>query len=169
MPERNHGRRPRIHFRLRSPAATAVIVTGATWWAISWATAAGQQVYPIFTPSDLDKTMATVGQNFGTLSRLIASGAFEDAKARAVRTREQLATTITFWRDRQRDDAIKMLRTATSKLDELDTVLSAEQVGSGAATAKLGEVNAACEACHAVYREQDPATKAYRLKAGVLR
>ena len=140
------------------------VIAGA--WAILTAGAAGQ-VYPIFTAADLDKTMATVGQNFGAVAPLIESGAFDDAKARAVRTREQLATTITFWRDRKQAEAVKLLRAATGALDELDTALSAEQVDKTSTTARLGQVAAACEACHMQYREQDPATKAYRLRPGV--
>jgi hypothetical protein len=162
MPDRGARGRQRRRARRRPWIGAPVAV-----WGILAGGASGQ-VYPIFTASDLEKTMTIVGQNFGALSRLVDGGNLEDAKARAVRTREQLATTITFWRERKRDDAIKMLRAAMNRLDELDTTLSAERIDKNAASTLLGEVDAACQACHARYREQDPGTKAYRLKAGVL-
>jgi hypothetical protein len=124
--------------------------------------------YPIFTPENLESTMKTVGLNFGGASQALAKGDYETAKPQFVRLREQLATTITFWRDRKRDDAIKMVRNAVTKLDDLDTALSAETVDPAAVSAIAKEVGAACEACHSVYREQDPVTKAYRVKASAL-
>jgi hypothetical protein len=113
--------------------------------------------------------MKSVGANFGGTRTSLEQRDFEEAKSRLTRSREQLAVTITFWRDNKRDDAIKMLRTTLTRMDDLDAALSAETVDAGAAAAAAGRVNEACEACHAVYREQDPATKAYRLKPGLIR
>jgi hypothetical protein len=131
------------------------------------AAATGQQVaYPIYTQDDFVKTMKSVGQNFGAINASLTTNDFEAAKGRVVRSREQLATTVTFWRDHKKDDAIKMWRAAIVKMDELDAALSAENVDKDAASALVKQVGAACAACHAQYREQDPATKAYRLKPG---
>ena len=109
--------------------------------------------------------MKSVGANWDGTSASIAKGDFEEAKARLTRSREQLAVTITFWRDNKKADAVKMLRNALTKLDELDAALSVDRVEAAAATL-VRPVNEACEACHAVYRDQDPATNAYRLKPG---
>jgi len=131
------------------------------------AAATAQQVkYPIYTQDDFVKTMKSVGQNFGAISAALTANDLEEAKGRVVRSREQLATTVTFWRDHKKDDAVKMWRASIAKMDELDTVLSAEKPDKEAAAALVKQVGATCAACHAQYREQDPATKAYRLKSG---
>ncbi len=150
-----------------APAAGRAVPAALALWLVALAVGPAAQVeYPIFTQDDFFKTMKTVGQNFETIDASLAANDFEAAKARAIRSREQLAITITFWRDRKKDDAIKMLRATTAKFDELDTVLSKEPVDREAARATTKQVEAACQACHAVYRDQDPVTKAYRLKPG---
>jgi hypothetical protein len=47
-------------------------------------------------------------------------------------TRDRLATTTTFWRDRHRDDAVKTLRDTLAKLDALDDAMSADDVDPAA-------------------------------------
>ena len=126
-----------------------------------------QKPYPIFTVDQFQIAMKTVGLAFGLVNSSLASNDVASSKDYLARSRDQLATTIVFWRDRKRDDAIKMLRDAVSRMDDLDVALSTEPVDPAAVTALAKQVGAACESCHAVYREQDPATKAYRLKPGV--
>jgi len=142
----------------------ALVVFGC----LTLAAAAGaQQVsYPIYTQDDFVKTMKSVGQNFGAIVPALTANDIDEAKGRVVRSREQLATTVTFWRDHKKEDAIKMWRASISKMDELDTALSAENPDKEAAIALVKQVGATCAACHSQYREQDPATKAYRLKSG---
>jgi cytochrome c556 len=138
--------------------ALLVLCTGSTGLA--------QRV--IFTLDDLDKAMKTVGQTFGLVTTMIASKDFAAAKVQVARSRDQLARTISFWRNKEKEDAVKMVRDAVAKLDVLDNALSANTVDASAVTAAARQVGAACEACHAVYREQDPATKTFRLKPGLL-
>jgi len=57
-----------------------------------------------------------------------------------------------------------MLRATLAKMDELDVALSAEKLDASAASAISKQIGASCEACHQVYREQDPSTKAFRIK-----
>ena len=121
--------------------------------------------YPIFTTDHLNSAMRTVGLAFGLTGHAIQKNDPELAKDYLVRARDQLATTITFWRDRKKDDAIAILRDDLKKMDALDTTLSAEKVDLSAAADLAKQVNASCEACHAKYREQDPITKAYRVRA----
>ncbi len=128
---------------------------------------AQQKPYPVFTVEHFLAAMKTVGQAFAAVNGSLGRNEFEDSKAYLAITRDRLATTITFWRDRNKDDAVKMLRDALAKMDELDAVLSAEKIDPSEAGARAKQVGAACAACHAVYREQDPTTKAYRLKAGL--
>jgi cytochrome c556 len=161
-------RRPTSHTRRGARELAlrplALVVFGCLAFA---AAATAQQVaYPIYTQDDFVKTMKSVGQNFGAISAALTANDLEEAKGRVVRSREQLATTVTFWRDHKKEDAIKMWRASIAKMDELDTVLSAEKPDKEAASALVKQVGATCAACHGQYREQDPATKAYRLKPG---
>ncbi len=129
------------------------------------AVAAGQQgPYPIFTDAHLDAIMTTLGPNVAGVRAALSAGDYATAKERAIRSREQLATTITFWRDRDREDAVGWLRAALHHLDALDNALSVEPVDAVAATATAGEITEACTSCHAVYREPD-GDGGYRLKA----
>ncbi len=127
---------------------------------------ATQTAYPVFTVEDFVRLMKSVGANWGGASASIAKGDFEEAKSRLTRSREQLGVTITFWRDNKKDDAIKRLRATLTQMDDLDGALSADTVDAKAATSLVKQVVGACEACHAVYRDQDPVTKAYRVKPG---
>ena len=122
--------------------------------------------YRNYTEEKFVENMQAAGRNYGAVTNLIAGADYESAKAQLTRAREQLAITITFWRDQQKDDAVRMLREALSGMDGLDAALGAASIDPAALMAASGRVDAACAACHAVYREQDPVTKAYRLKPG---
>jgi cytochrome c556 len=137
--------------------------------ALGAALRAGQTAYPIFPVEEFVRMMKSVGANWGGTTASIGKGDFAETKRRLTRSREQLAVTITFWRDHKKDDAVTMLRAALAKMDELDAVLSADTVDAGAAAARAEQVTGACEKCHAVYRDQHPVTKAYRVKPGALR
>jgi len=124
--------------------------------------------YPIFTSNHLAAVMKALGPNLTGVSASLADGDFTTAKERIIRSREQLATTVTFWRDNDRDDALTQLRVALDLMDALDAALSTEAVDATAVDALATEIGGACAACHAVYREQDPVTGEYRLKPGAL-
>jgi hypothetical protein len=125
--------------------------------------------YPIFTVDHMNEAMRTVGLAFGLASRAATGGDAENAKDYLIRSRDQLATTITFWRDRKREDAVTILRDTLKKMDSLDAALSVEKVDADAVKTLVKEINGGCDACHAKYRELDPATKAYRVKQDLLR
>jgi hypothetical protein len=135
---------------------------------LSVSLAAAQTAYPIFPFEEFVRMMKSVGANWGGTTASIGKGDFAETKLRLTRSREQLAVTITFWRDHKKDNAVKMLKATLAKMDLLDVVLSMETVDAGAVATAAGEVSSACDACHAVYRDQDPVTKAYRLKPGSL-
>ena len=149
--------------RLLNPALAAVAL-------LLPAAGSGQQgaaPYPIFTEAHLDATMTTLGPNVAGVRAALAAGDYSTAKERAIRSREQLATTITFWRDRERQDAVGWLRAVLNRLDALDTALSAESVDAAASVAIGDEIAEACNACHAVYREDD-GDGGYRVKTSAL-
>jgi cytochrome c556 len=136
--------------------------------ALAYPVAAQQKKNPYrnYTQEKFEENMQAAGRNYAAVASFLANSDYESAKAQLTRAREQLAITITFWRDRQRDDAVGMLRSALAGMDALDTVLSASPVDPAAVRSASQKVNAACSACHGIYREQDPVTKAYRLKPG---
>lgn len=144
--------------------SAAAIATTVAVAAVSSARA--QTEYPIFTHVHFEGMMKTLGPNLAGVNASLAEDDLDTAKARLVLVRQQLATTITFWRDRERDDAIGFLRAAISRVDALDDALSEESIDPAAVAATAAEIGAACQTCHAVYREQDPATGEYRLKPG---
>ena len=142
---------------MRYLAAATVLCAGV---------AAAAQDYPLFDAGDLDEAMQGVGRQFTLLTGVVEAGDFEEAKVRVTRAREQLSPTISFWRKNGRTDAVAMVRDATGLLDDLDVVLSEPTINPAAAGAALAAVDAACQACHAAYREADPAAAsgAFRLK-----
>ena len=133
------------------------------------ASAAAQQQYPVFTADHLNEAMKNVGLAFGLTNTTIGKSDFPLAKDYLSRARDQLATTITFWRHRKNEEAIAMLRTTLKQLDTVDAALSVESVDGAEAASLAKQVDASCQACHTKYREQDPATKAYRVRSDLLR
>lgn len=125
--------------------------------------------YRNYSEEKFVENMQTAGRNYAAVTTFVGKSDYESAKAQLTRAREQLAITITFWRDRKKDDAVAMLRDALTSMDNLDVVLGAERVDPSAIRAASERINTACEACHAVYRDQDPVTKAYRVKPGSVR
>jgi cytochrome c556 len=110
------------------------------------------------------QNMQTAGRNYAAVTDLLARKDYESAKAQLTRAREQLAITVQFWRDNKKDDAVKLLRDTLDRTDDLDNALSEESVKPEAVTAASQRLGASCQACHAQYRTQDPATKTYRVK-----
>src|SRR5262245_65478227 len=84
-------------------AALAALALGVSLYA-------AQTPYPLFPLEELVRMMKSVGANWGGTTASIGKSDFAEAKRRLTRSREQLAVTITLWRDNKRDDAIKMLR-----------------------------------------------------------
>ncbi len=162
-PERNTGVACRLSpvSCLLTPVSLGLLLFAAT-------VTAQDKPYPIFTLDHLAATMKTLGPNVAGLRVSLADGDFTTAKERVIRSREQLAVTVTFWRDNGRDDAVTLLRAALDRMDALDAALSIEEVDSTEVETLASEIGGACGACHAVYREQDPVTTEYRLKQAAL-
>jgi hypothetical protein len=151
----------------RAFVASVVIATLLAAVSVSPLAQEKAQKYPVFTTDHLDEAMKTIGLAFTLARSAIDKNSAENAKDYLVRARDQLATSITFWRDRNNDDAVATLRETLKKMDALDAAMSTDTPDMKAAAMLAASVNQSCEACHTKYREQDPATKAYRVKAGV--
>jgi cytochrome c556 len=122
--------------------------------------------HPLFTSDDFVASMKALGRNFTRVNSLIAAGDYDSAKQQLARSREVLATTISYWRSPERNDAIEMLRDGLAKMDALDAVLSLEKVDPASATDAARHVASACQSCHTAYREQNARTGTYTFKKG---
>ena len=152
--------------RMRSLALGLVAAAATTAGAGLYAQD-GPKPYPIYTADHLAGTMETLGPNFAAAVRALDAGDHAAAKERLARAREQLATTITFWRQRERDDGIDFVRTAVRAMDDFDAAMSVDDVDAEVASGFAADVQATCNACHAVYREPDP-DGGFRLQAEAL-
>jgi cytochrome c556 len=138
-------------------ALVAIVATGV-------AISAQKNPYRNYTEEKFVQNMQAADRNYAAVKALIAKSDYESAKAQLTRAREQMAITITFWRDANNQDAVAMLRKTLTGMDDLDIALGAEHVDPSAIAAASEHIGAACQACHGAYREQDPSTKAYRVR-----
>ena len=152
--------------RGRSAANAVVVGALGVFVAVAVTPAQEEKPYPIYTPDHFVAAMKTVGQAYALVKSSAAKNDVDEAKAFLAISRDRLATTITYWRDRKKDDAVRMLRNVLTKMDELDAALSADTLDRTAVDAIGKQVETGCTACHQAYREQDPVTKAFRIGAG---
>jgi hypothetical protein len=122
----------------------------------------------VFTPKELKVVEKTVGPYFDATTAAVMAGDYETAKIKLIVTREYLARSWTFWNMNRQAEAAKMVSAAVATLDTLDDLLSATTVDADAVRAAVTQAAAACTACHAAFRVQDPTTKAYDIKPGVI-
>jgi cytochrome c556 len=155
---------PRVPTHVRRFAGRAILIAILGIAGLRTAAADDMKPYPIFTAEQFVAAMKTIGQAFTATNASVTRSETDDAKAYLAISRDRLATTITFWRDRNREDAVKMLRQTLALMDQLDVALSAEKVDTAATGNLAKQVGASCQSCHQIYREQDPSSKSYRFK-----
>jgi len=139
----------------------ALIVVIAT----SVVTSAQKNPYLRYTEDKFVENKLSADRNFAAVKTFAAGADYASAKAQLTRAREQMAITITFWRDARNDAAVAMLRKTLASMDDLDVVMGAEKIDAAGVTGAVARIDEACTACHAAYREQDPATKTYRVRS----
>lgn len=127
-------------------------------------TSAQKNPYLHYTEEKFVENKLTADRNFAAVKTFATSSDYASAKAQLTRAREQMAITITFWRDANNDAAVAMLRKTLTSMDDLDVAMSAEKIDAASVTGAVARIDEACAACHASYREQDPATKSYRVR-----
>ena len=118
----------------------------------------------VIGPEEFDRAMKTVGAALEVAEEAVGSASYVDAKTPLALSRQVLASTRPEWQVLGRPDAVRMNREAVAALDALDKALSATAVDATVVTAALGDVNRACDACHAVHREGDAQT-GYRIRS----
>jgi hypothetical protein len=150
---------------MTGPVATVAALVIAS----SAVTGAQKNPYRHYTEEKFVENMQTAGRNYEAVNAFLAKNDYESAKAQLTRAREQLAITITFWRDAKKDNAVALLRTALNAMDDLDVALGSEKVDPSALHTVSARITNACEACHAVYREPNPDKKGFRVKPSSVR
>src|SRR5262245_22133454 len=110
--------------------------------------AAAQQKNPYrnYTEEKFVQNMQSASRNYGAVASLIGKSDYESAKAQLTRAREQLAITVQYWRDVYKPDAVKMLRDALKRMDDLDAALGKTPVDAAALRDVSTRINTACEA-----------------------
>lgn len=121
----------------------------------------------ITTTEEYAKLMKANAMANGALNKAVGSGAFADARMHVVTLRQNFMTLQGFWGERKRDDALGILKDGLTRLNALDTMLSAGTVDQVAAQAAAKEFGGnTCGACHKLYREGDNQT-GFRFRPGV--
>src|SRR5438477_13180288 len=93
----------------RSVAAVTALMCALLATITGDVTSQEKKPLPIYTLDQFVAGMKTIGQAFGAVNASLGRNVYDDSKAYLAISRDRLATTITFWRDRRKEDAIKML------------------------------------------------------------
>jgi soluble cytochrome b562 len=134
---------------------------------VVWLGALGVAQTKITTVEEYAGVMKSNAQSFGAANKAIASGAYADAKTQLTTLRGNFVALQAFWMEKKQDDAVGIVKDALTKMDGLDTMLSAGTVDQMAAQAAAKELQGSCGACHKQYREGDNQT-GFRFRAGVI-
>lgn len=115
---------------------------------------------------DFSKCMKAIGGAVGGASKAMQSGSMADAKAEVTKAKQYMGAVQAFFKEKGKADPAGLAGDAIAKLGALETALGGTD--AAAAGAAFKEAGAACGACHNKYRDQDPTTKAFSFKPGVL-
>ena len=112
----------------------------------------------ITTFAEYQKNMQSTAGAFGATRKALASGAFADAKAQLATARQGFLNLQTFWTGQKQEEAMGILKTALTRVDALDKMLSMEAPNQDELLAAAKQVQGACGACHKINREGDRET-----------
>lgn len=140
-----------------------ILVTVLT---VAWAGSIGYAQAKLSTVEDFDKCMKAIGAAIGAANKALQSGALADAKAEVAKAKGFMGAVQAFFKDKGKADPESMAKTAVEKLTALETALGGTD--AAAAGAAFKEAGGTCATCHGKLRDQDPTTKAYSFKPGVL-
>ena len=118
--------------------------------------ASAQAPAKIATLQDHVALMKSNAQANGALNKAVGSGAYADARMQVATLRQNLRTLETFWTEKKRDDAVKIVKEGQNRLEALDKILAApapDQMAAQAAAKEFG--GNTCGACHKQMREGD--------------
>ncbi len=139
----------------------------ATALMVAWLGAIGIAQMKVTTGEEYTKAMRMTSTAFGAVRTALSAAHFADAKEKLAEAREGFTALEGFWTDKERDDAVGILKTALMQIDEIDALLEVESPSRADTLAKAKMVQGACGACHKLYREGDNET-GWRFREGVL-
>jgi cytochrome c556 len=137
--------------------------------AVAVMVAAAQAPAKIATLQDHVALMKSNAQANGALNKAVGSAAYADARMQVATLRQNLRTLETFWTEKKRDEAIKIVKEGQNRLEALDKILSApapDQMAAQAAAKEFG--GNTCGACHKQMREGDAQTGFKFREPGIL-
>ena len=120
---------------------------------VAWLGAVGTAQMKITTFAEYQKNMRATAGAFGATRKALASGAFADAKAQLATARQGFANLQAFWTGQNQKEAMGILKTALTRIDALDKMVSMEAPNQDELLAAAKQVQGACGACHKMYRE----------------
>lgn len=133
--------------------------------AMAWASTVGY-AQGLKNEDDFAKCMKAIGGFVGAANKALQSGSLADAKAEVTKAKQYMGAIEAFFKEKRKADPQGLAAAAIVKLGALETALGGTDPAVAGAAFK--EAGATCGACHTKYREQDPTTKAFSIKAGTL-
>jgi hypothetical protein len=107
--------------------------------------------------------MKAIAQAVAAAGKALKSGDTATATTNVETLNTSFATVETFYTQRMKPDAVKLAQTARSGAQ--DTLAALKAGDAMKAQMSLANTQGTCKQCHGMYREQDPATQAYKFNA----
>jgi cytochrome c556 len=112
---------------------------------------------------DLDAAMKEIGATYGPLRMKVDAKDAAGVAADAAKLQARFAEAESFFMAKKLSDGA--MWAAEAKTAAADLAKAAKANDMTAAATAYGTVGKNCKGCHGVYRQQDPATKAFSFKA----
>jgi hypothetical protein len=131
---------------------------------------AADPVTTVASVAEFSRAMKAIGAAFGAATQAIPSKSFDEAQAQLAVGISTMKAVAKFWETRQKEDPTRLANDALTKMQQLNEMIGGNlyNVNVTAVDTATKAVGGACGACHAKYRDQDPATKVYAIRAGTL-
>jgi hypothetical protein len=108
-----------------------------------------------------DAVMKRINPAFGGIRQAVAAGGSDKAAEQAAILKQGFAETETFWKKREKPDAIKWAAEARGYAESLEAAVTAGKWEE--AKAAVGSLQQTCAACHGAYRQRDE--DGYRIRS----
>ncbi len=136
--------------------------------ALAWVAALAAQSVTVTTVEDHDKAMKAILGHSRVVLKLLDAGDLQEMKRNYLGIRDQLVGVRGFWEAKKNDDAVAMVKTAIAKAEGIVAAVDAK-ADRPTMDARIKELVDSCGACHAKFREPDPATPgSHVIKKGIL-